>query len=81
MVQGRFKRVAAYVVEKDIPLIGAGSGNLLVQVTLLVVDRCIQPCHFGEPSAFLGATRDANHATPFNLGYLARNRAGGAGSA
>ena len=81
MVEGRFKRIAAYIVEKDIPFIGAGCGNLLVQVALLVVDRCIQPCHFGEPPAFLRTACDADHATPFNLGYLARNRAGGAGSA
>ena len=81
VVKGRFKRIAAYIVEEDIPLIGAGSGNLLIQVALLVVDRCIQPCYFGEPPTFVWTACDADHSTPFNLGYLARNRAGGAGSA
>ena len=80
MIEGSFERVAADVVKKDIPLIRAGFGNLLIQVTLLVIDSGVQPGHFGQPLAFLRATRDADNTAPFYLGNLTGNRARGTGS-
>ncbi len=75
MIQRRLEGVAADVVEEHVPFLWAGLSDLLIEVALLVVNGVIKTRLFSEPGALLGTTRNTDHATAFDFGDLASNRA------
>ena len=77
MIQRRLEGVATDIIEEHIPLLGAGLGNLLIEVALLIVNSVIKARLFGEPGTLLGATRNADHTAAFDLGNLPGNGARG----
>ena len=67
-VERRLQGVTADVVEEHVPFFMPR--QLLVEIALLVVNSVIKARLVSEPGALLGATRNTDHATAFELGDL-----------